>query len=71
MSSQKNHGSVSLTPHLVNSNDFTFDTLKAAALTKENQGGQSTEKWAHLTLFVLQEGILLCGGFTEMYFSDF
>jgi len=37
---EKNCGSVSLTSHLVNSNCFTFDTLKAASLTKkENQGG--------------------------------
>ena len=35
---EKNHGSVSLTAHLVNSNCFTWDTLKAASSAKkENQ----------------------------------
>lgn len=41
---ENNHESVSLTPHLVNNNSFTLDTLKSTFLAKkESQGAGRNE----------------------------
>jgi len=59
---EKNCGSVSLTSHLVNSNCFTFDTLKAASLTKkENQGGGGrVRRNEHSSLYLLCSKVFRC-----------